>query len=360
MTTSIGTLSTLQFSLFNRRNVQRTTLALQRAGQELATGRKADIYADLGLRSASALKLRGRNENTQIYMKTNDLLDNKLQAMVISVNAARDQIGSVLENALANSTRPQNGADMLQRDANAALDSMVAILNTSFNGGHLFAGLKSDVPPLMRWGQTNPATGLSPEDAITSTFAGGPVDAASATTIADQIDLVFASNDLGNPDRNFEATIYQGSPAINGMGQPTKQIKAWVNVGQEVTYGVRANDKSFIEAYKGLALLAVTDVSALDEDAYATYMGRVVVALSNAQEGMLDASARIGSNQQIVGTTQSLLNDLSLVQRSQIGDYENVDPYEAVTRMQALEIQLEASYQVTSRLSGLSILNYLR
>jgi flagellar hook-associated protein 3 FlgL len=359
MTTGIGNLSTLQFSLFNRRNVERTAMALQLAGQELATGRKADIFADLGSRAASDLKLRGREADTQTYMKSNEILDNKLQAMMISVDAARDGIQAVLESALANSARPQNGAEVLQRDAQAALESLVATMNISFNGDHLFAGLNSDVAPLTRWSQTNPATGLSPEDAIASIFAGGPIDAAGATAIADQIDLAFASNDVGDPNRNFEATIYQGSPAQDGGGQPTQQVRAWVNVGQEMTYGVRANDEAFIEAYKGLAMLAVTDVNALDEDAYATYMGRVIEALGNAQEGMLDASARIGFNQQIVETTQKQLTDLSLVQSTQIGNYENVDPYEAATRMQGLELQLQASYQVTSRLSGLSILNYL-
>ncbi len=360
MTIGISSLSTLQFSLFGRRNVQSTTLALQRAGQELATGRKADIFADLGSQSASTLKLRGREAGTQTYMTSNDVLGSKLEAMMISVDAARDRIQSVLESAVVNVTRPQIGADVLQRDAQAALESLVAVLNTSYNGDFLFSGLHSDVAPLMRWTQTNATTGLSPEDAIASIFGGGPVDAASAGAIADQIDLAFASNDAGNPERNFEATIYQGSPAFDSGGIPTEQMTGWVNVGQEVTYGVRANDEAFVEAYKGLALLAVTDVSTMDDDAYATYMDRVVDALSNAQEGMLGVSSRIGFNQQIVESAQTQLNDLSLVQRTQIANYENVDPYEAATRLQSLEIQLQASYQVTSRLSGLSILNYLR
>ena len=360
MTTGISSLSTLQFSLSNRRNVQSTTLALQRAGQELATGRKADIFVDLGARSSSAIKMRGHEENTQTYMTSNDILGTKLQAMLISVDAARDRIQSVLESTIVNAAQPQSGAEVLQRDARAALESLVATMNSSYNGDHLFSGLDSDVPPLMQWTQTNVVTGLSPEDAIASIFAGGPVDAAGATAIADQIDLAFASNDAGNPDRNFDATMYQGSPALDAGGQPTEQARAWINVGQEVAYGVRANDDAFIAAYKGLAMLVVTDISALDENAYATYMSRVVDALSGAQEGMLDVSSRIGFSQQIVETTQDRLNDLSLIQRTQIANYENVDPYEAATRMQSLELQLEASYQVTSRLSGLSILNYLR
>ncbi|MFT6676430.1 MAG: flagellar hook-associated protein 3 FlgL [Sulfitobacter sp.] len=360
MSFRVGSLSTYQFNLFNRQNVQSTTLALQRAGQEVSTGRKADIYADLGPRSASVMKLRAREADTQTYMQANAVLGSKLEAMLTSVDAVRDRIQSVLEVTLSNATRPQNGAEVLQREARAALESMVATMNTSYNGDHLFSGLNSEAPPLTRWDQTNSGTGLSPADALASIIGTGPTDAASAAAIADQIDQAFASNDLSDPNRNFEATFYSGTPELDGGGQPSRQVNAWVNVGQEVVYGVRANDEPFREALKGLAMLASTDVSTMDEAAYGTWMGRVVEALTAGQEGMLDASARIGFNQQIVETTQKQLVDLSLVQRTQISQYETVDPYEAITRMTNLENQLEASYQVSARLSSLSILNFLR
>ena len=190
-------------------------------------------------------------------------------------------------------------------------------------------------------------------------FGAGPTDPASAQAIADQLETVFNSQDA-DASRNFQGTFYQGSPERDASGAETKQISAWVNTGQEVVYGVRANDQSFRDAYKGLAMLAVTDVSQMDEAAYSTWMSEVVDSLSASQEGMLDISARIGFNQQIVEKTQTQLTDLSLVQRTQISNYESVDPYEAITRMNSLETQLQASYQVSSRLSSLSILNYLR
>jgi flagellar hook-associated protein 3 FlgL len=360
MTFGITNISSLQFSMFNRRNVQSTTLALQRAGQELATGRKADIFADLGSNAVSTIKLRAREADTQTYMQSNNVLGNKLETMLLSVDSARESVQSVLERAITNASQPHIEADALQRDAIAALDSLVAVMNTSYNGDHLFSGVDSANAPLVKWSQTNPDTGLSPQDAIASIYGSGPVDAASASAIAAQIDLAFASNDAANPNRNFEATMYQGTPALDIGGQPSEQLKGWVNVGQQVSYGVRANDDAFVEAYKGLSMLAVTDVSTLDADAYATYMDSVITALSNAQDGMLAVSSQIGFNQQIVETAQNQLTDLSLIQRTQIGNYENVDPYEAATRVQSLEIQLQASYEVTSRLSGLSILNFLR
>lgn len=360
MSWTIRTHSSFQFNLFGRQDVQRTSLALQRAAQEVSTGRKADIYADLGARANSVMRLRASEADSDTFMQANDVLANKLQAMLTAVDAARGRVQSVLETALTNATTTANGAEVLQRDARAALESIVATLNTSYNGDYLFSGLKSDATPLTRWDQTNPATGLSPDDAIASIFGAGPTTAAEADTIADLIDAAFADADATDPNRDFEATFYNGSPALDGGGQPTRQVNAWITAGQEVVYGARANDAPFREALKGLAMLAVTDVSQMDEAAYATWMDRVVTSLTAGQEGMLNISAKIGFNQEIVETAQTQLVDLSLVRRMQIANYENVDPYEAVTRMTSLETQLQASYEVTSRLTNLSILGYLR
>ncbi|WP_373030637.1 flagellin, partial [Sulfitobacter sp.] len=188
----------------------------------------------------------------------------------------------------------------------------------------------------------------------------GPTDAASAVAIIDQIDLAFASNDTADPSNNFEETFYAGTPALDAGGVPAKQVKARINFGQDLVYGISGNEAAFRNAYKGLAMLAVTDVSKMDEESYTAWMGKVVENLTKAQDGLLDVSARIGFNQQIVEKSQKQLDDVSLVQRTQISNYESVDPYEAVTRMNNLETQLQASYQVTSRLSSLSILNFLR
>ena len=97
MVLGISSFSSFQFNLFNRQNVQRTTLELQRVSEDVSTGKKADIYADLGPRAASVVKLHGREANTQTFMTSNDVLASKLDAMLASVDAARTQVQSVLE-----------------------------------------------------------------------------------------------------------------------------------------------------------------------------------------------------------------------------------------------------------------------
>lgn len=358
MAWSVGRVSSLQFNMTNRKNVSNTSIGLQKAGQEVSTGRRADIFADLGPRAASALKLRAREDETQTYLMANELLGNKLSAMLTSVDAIRDQVQDVLEVALSNASSPANGAFVLQSQARAAMESVISTLNVKYNGEHLFAGTQSDSAPMMRWNETNPATGLSPEDVANDIAAAGLTDAASASAMAAEFDLVFSSSDTANPDRNFEQTHYLGSPLVDGSGNPYNRVTARLSPGQELEYGVQANDEGMRDILKGLSMLISTDVSEIqDETTYREWMSSVIDALSSGQEGALAASTRIGFNQQVVETSIQRLSDLSVVHITQISAYESVDPYEAVTQMTNLQNQLQASYEVAARLSSMTILN---
>lgn len=360
MPISVGRLSSLQFNLTSRNYVSNTTLALQRAGKEVSTGIKSNIYDDLGPRAAMDLKLRTQEEQTKAFLSSNDLLGNKLSAMLTSVDAIRDQVSGVIENAIINSSRPSNGASALQAEARAAMESIVATLNTSYNGEFIFSGTSSDTPPMTRWAETNAATGWSPESVMQGIVGAGPTDETDALDMIDQIDRIFNSSIIVSPERNFEETFYSGTPELDALGQPNARLRGRVSAGQDMQYGIQANDQGFRDIVKGLAMLATTDVSKItDLDAYSTWMNHVVESLSVGQEGALSASANIGFNQQVVEDAKSRLADLSVVHQTQIADFETVDPYEAITRLTNLETQLQASYQVSARLSSLSIINFL-
>lgn len=360
MNWTIRTNSSFQLNLFSRQNVERTAQALQKAGQEVATGRKADIYTDLGSRSASVMKLRIREEDTQTYMQSNNLIANKLQLTINSMDKLRDTIQSVVETTFFDTSQAGSGASLIQTQARAALDELIGTMNTSFNGEHVFAGLASEVSPLTRWADTNPATGMSPEDVISGIVGSGPADVASVSTISTALDVIFTSADTGNPAHNYEETFFNGTNALDAGGAENRRITAWVAAGQELEYGVQANDEAIRQTYKGLAMLITADTTTMDTATYRAWVAEISDTLAKGQEGLLQISARTGFNQEVVEKAQIQLTDLSLVQRNMITDYENVDPYEAITRMTNLERQLEATYQVTARLSGLSILAFLR
>lgn len=353
-------ISSHQMNIYMRSHVSETSLALQRAGQELSTGRRADMFGDLGPRAGVAITMRAREENTQAYLSANSVLENKLEAMLSSIETIREPVEEVLQAAILNKESPGTGAFAVQSQARAALETVMGTLNVSFNGEFIFSGTTSNVRALNRWEDADATTGLSPEDVMSAIIGAGPVDVATAGTIIAEIDQAFDSTHA-NANYNFEASFYNGTPELDGGGLPNDRIAGRLDQGQELVYGIQANDQGFRDIIKGLSMLSAVDIESIgDEDAYRAWMNDVVETLADGVQGALDASANLGFNQQLVEKAKVRLEDISMVQRKQIATYENIDPYEVATQMSSLETQLQASYSVSSRLAGLTILDWYR
>ena len=127
-------ISSYQANYFLKSNVEQATIDLQKAGYELSTGRRADMFGDLGARAGVAITMRAREENTQAYISSNEVLENKLSAMLTSVDAIRDAVDDVLQTAILNKESKSTGSESLQAQARAAIEIVMGTLNTSFNG----------------------------------------------------------------------------------------------------------------------------------------------------------------------------------------------------------------------------------
>ena len=353
-------LSTLQASLMGRRNIARVSAELQKASTEVSTGFRADIYGDLGQRAALSLSLRGLMDRTDAFATSNGLLGNKLEVIATSAGQAHDAAQTFLSLAVANLDQPGATAGTLQQQARAAIEAITGALNVSYAGDNLFSGTATDRTALQGYATTNPATGVSPKDVVDGVVGAGPGSAADASAKIAELDKIFASTNTANPAQNFEATFYGGTPALNAGGNPNPRVSARIAEGQTVDYGIQANDPAVRDILKGLTMIASTDVSKIgNAAAYKTWMKSAVGALSDGVAGLTQAVAQLGSQQKLVETTQTQQADLKTVYNNRIVGYEAVDPYEAASRMSALQTQLSAAYSATSQLSKLSLLNYI-
>ena len=265
----------------------------------------------------------------------------------------------LLEPLLANASLPLSGADTIQIQARTALDVTISQLNVSFGGEALFGGTQSGAPPLTQFADANPDTGLAPQDVINSIITGPPATLADVAQIMSDLEAVFSSTSV-NPDEDFEGTFFSGTPELDALGSPNPRISARIEPGLDLEYGVQANDQPFREVIKGLAMLSAFDVTEIaDADVYVAWMDEATRVLGDASLEVLNISTEIGFRQQIVETAQRRLEAVSNVNVTQLAALEEVDPYEAATRMTALETQLRATYEVTAQLNSLSLLNYL-
>ncbi|PYE84376.1 flagellin [Pseudoroseicyclus aestuarii] len=333
---SISGLSSTYIMRAQRDHVARLQGQLDRAAQEVATGLTADPYGDLGAGTAVSLELRAGQDRTLGLIGANTALAGRMEATALALSEMRDTITAVMSPAASASATKTVGAAQLQALAQGALEQVAAQLNGSYGGSHLFSGAASDRPAI-DW-----------DDAVLAAAAGAPpaTEAGARQTAAD-IAALFTEEGF--------AAFYRGTPASEGP-----RSSAQIDEGVSLTYGVQADDPMMREALRGLSMLAAIDVSQIDdEEAYAAYMEEALSALSSGVSGLTQTETRLGTQQARLDRTIAVQQSRSDLYQQQVLSLEAVDPYEAATRVSELETRLQATYAVTARLSGLSLLNFL-
>jgi len=323
------------------------------AQQELSTGYKSDVFKDLGVRSAESLSLRATIDRDEAQVTANELVMGRMETMTDALSAMRDAVQEALELAIPNKEAALGTVDGIQQAAKAALDAVIAQANTTHAGVPLFSGVELATDSLQPWSETNAATGLSPSDVFASILAGGLPDDTAATTAIAEIEALF-SDSSSTAGFNFEDTFFNGA----ATGAPRQSLA--IGDGISVEYGVQANDTAFRQVIKGLAMLASFDPAQItDPDAYATWVGTAVDALSAGSAGLLNIETRVGAQAAQIEDANTRMTDRLDIYKNRILDLEGVDSYEAATRISLLESQLDASYAVTARLTQLSFLEYM-
>lgn len=331
--TSLSTTPFLTAALLRQGAALRTQI--DRTSQELTTGTVADTAAALrGDYSALAgidHSLARLAAYTAATTETGLLADAGQTALATISDQA-----DVLSTQLMQSTGPATGRELsaVIRTGAQAFSVAVDAVNTQISGRSVFGGIEAEVTPL-----PDAASLLA---ALETAVAGATTAAAAATAI---------SGWFGSAT-GFGAQ-YQGGPARTAIP---------VAEGEVAQFGFTALDPALAETLAGLATVALLDrgllsASAAERTALAQQAGEALMESSDARAGLqseiglvqarvADATARNASEK-----TALSLARLSLVA---------ADPYETAVRLQDLQTRLDAFYTVTSRLSSLSLTEYLR
>ncbi|MCD7060030.1 flagellin N-terminal helical domain-containing protein [Pelagibacterium xiamenense] len=203
-----------------------------------------------------------------------------------------------------------------------------------------------------------------------------PTSLESASTYAAADNFFNASGapvmryDAGPPealvaDTNYDNTVrwYNGQDSTN----PRKTVTTNVDESTKVNYGVQANEYGLNELVKGLAVFAASSFTPVDETNAARYEGMVDIQRGRLSE---DNNANPGSIEVIMmelGLANSTMNtvkerhtqyDAQL--QTMLADIESAPEEEVAAKILTLQTRLQASYQVTSMVSQLTLVNYLR
>jgi flagellar hook-associated protein 3 FlgL len=344
--------STAAMAGVQRQAILKAQGELATAQKEISTGRLADVGLSLGSQTRQVVSLRAEHARLTTMVSTNQMAGSRLEATQLTLDQLRQTAGEFL-GALVSVGKGTTGARVLQQTAAEGLKGLIGSLNASAGGQYLFGGINSHAKPMADYFAA-PATAAN-KQAVDASFAaafgvaqGDP--GAGAITAADMQSFL---------DGDFKALFEEPQWSTTWSAASPQNIQSRISTSEVLDTSANAND----QAMKKLAM-AYTMVADLGGDNLNEATFRVVAETATRliAEGIQEVTAlqgRVGSVQgRIAQTTERMSMQVDLI-AGDIGSLENVDPYEAATRVTTLMTQLESGFALTARIQRLSLLNYL-
>jgi hypothetical protein len=168
---------------------------------------------------------------------------------------------------------------------------------------------------------------------------------------------------LVNADPTTTVIWYTGGNSTD----PRASIQARVDDAQTVNYGAQANESGTLGLVRALSVLAVQSFDASDPttkprfDAVATRNVQNLSVSKNSQQGSIAMlSIELNNAKVQVGDIKSRHTDYNTQLQGLLAGIEKSDDNEVAVSIAALQTRLQATYQTTSLISKLSLVNYLK
>jgi flagellar hook-associated protein 3 FlgL len=330
---SIGDLAR---SMMLQRHTTTAKSDLARLAESLASGRHADQAAqargDLGPLAA----IEGALMRIDSWQSAATGLSGRLGAMQTALGALRGIADTQAINLqrLTNATRADE-VDRAARDARDHLDAALGVLNARFGGQSVFAGTRGDGPAV-----------VSTDDLLDRLWP----EVNSAATAAEVRDRVIAW--FEDPS-GFAAQAYRGGSAQGAIA---------VGPGETAGAAVTASDPAIARTLAGLAMAALVDRGLFADRPSARQMVAEMAGgvLANGADARVQLAAGLGSTEQRLAEIQAR----NAAEHTALGiarsGMVSADPFATAADLESARVQLETLFAITSRLSGMSLLGYLR
>ena len=333
-----------------RYSMMRTQTALVTAQKEVATGRVADAGLALGARTAQSVSFARDIERLDGIVDSNALVSARLTA----TQTALGQMSSAAQDFLSTLTASVSGdaaPSVTLASANATLDALTSILNTSLNGEYLFAGINTDIKPINSFTDAASPAKAAFDAAFLAHFGFTQMSPAAASVSAADMDSFLTST----LEPHFMGAAWQ--PAWSNATDQT--IVSRIALNETTETSVSANNDGVRRLMMATATIQDMFSSNLSTAGKQQLIERAVAMVGGAIGELADLQSRTGIVQKRVADASDRIEMQSDLFERHVMGMEGVDPYEASTRVADLLAHIETSYALTARIQQLSLLRFL-
>ena len=346
------TISSASLSSPLRQSVQQLQAQLSQVQTEVSTGAPADLGLTLGAKTGTVLSLKSETDQLAGYTTSNNLASTRLGATNTALGALLSTAQGVSANLISAASAGGSTA-ALRAAAQAALQSLSAALNTSTGGQYVFGGINTAQAPSADYTAAPTSAAKSAVDAaFQSRFGTSQTGSgASAISAADLTTFLNGSAFTG---------IFSGNGAGTSQTASATTLRTAISPSQTIATSVSAKSDAFNQLAQGYAIInEFTGGSTLSADAQAAAVSRATTLINAGIAGLTDVQSGVGVAQAAISDANTRISAQSNLLTGSVNDLTSVDTYALSGQVTALQNQLEASYNLTSRLQQLSLVNYL-
>ncbi|WP_157016381.1 flagellar hook-associated family protein [Mesorhizobium xinjiangense] len=332
-----------------RYSLMRMQSQLVKGQTEATTGKVADTGLALGARTGNSISLHRDVDRLKGIIDTNALVSSRLSASQEALSDIR-AAGESFLSAVAVAASGGAEKETAQQAGQLMLDTLTGIINTSFNGEYIFAGVNTDIKPLNDYSAGSDSK-ADFDAAFQAEFGFAQTDAAAGNLTAAEIQAFLE----GPAAAEFTGTQWQD----NWSNATDQGITSRITLGETTETSVSANEEGIQKIAMAATVVADLFNSELSEDALRQIAEFATSLVGEALGDIATTQGRVGFvEQRVTQASERLTMQVDLFSETLL-EMEGVDPYEAATRVEELRAQIETAYTLTARLNQLSLLRYL-
>jgi len=309
---TIGSISTNAQSQLLLSQVRQIESSLSQSESQVATGLVSTTYGGIGDKTAALESAQSQNNMATTYASTAQLAANQADLQDTQLTQL-STLASQLQQDITTSVANKDGSTLMSQ-AQSIFDQAVQILNSQdANGNYIYAGGKSDTPPVT-------VTTLSQLTALPSAsaaFANGTQKATVQVGSNETVQVGVLASDVGTQLLQTLQDVANFNNGPNG------------NFGSSLT------------------------------SAQATFLSNEIPTAQSASQTVNDAAGANGEVYQQLQSAVTQQQSMSTLYQGFVSDIQNVDMATASSNLSQNQVALQAALEVTSQLGSISLLNYL-
>lgn len=332
-----------------RLSVMQAQASLAQAQSEISSGVHADLGLSLGAKTGTSLSLKSEIDRLTSFTTTNALASTRLDATSTALSSILTAAQSMSASLITASSGGVS-ATSLTSSAQGALQNLIGALNTSAAGQFVFGGINTDTTPISTYTSGSDAK-QAVDGAFQATFGASQSSTAAATISGDDMQAFL--------DNQFASLFSDSNWQADWSGASNQTITSDIAPAQTVTTSVSGNETALRQITQAYTMLSEFTGANLSDGARAAVVASATKLVNTAIYGLTNLASGVGVAQATISTVNDRSSEQVTVLTSSVQNLESVDPYALSSKITQLQTQLEASYELTSRLSQLSLVNYL-